>query len=191
MGVKIVVFGCDNSGKTTLCNNIAKSLSPLGFKVVPPLGPASIEEQIDRLDKITSDPENLIIDRFPIIEECVCGRVLRGRSNFDDLEDKSLVYKYLDEIDLFIHCNPKLSVVKKWGNRDQMQGVKENAGQLYLGYQEIADYMRTTPLKDKLVSYDYSTDLLGWEFTKLLSLVSAIFKMKNQLSISIKEDKEE
>lgn len=189
MGIKIVVFGCDNSGKTTLCNCIANSLTHLDFKVIPPLGPASLEEQLNRLEEIASDPGNLILDRFPLIEECVCGKILRGRSNFDELEDKSLMYKCLDEVDLFIHCNPKLSVIKKWDNRDQMQGVKENVGQLYLGYQEIADYMRTTPLKEKLVSYDYSTDLLGWEFTKLISLISAKFKIKNQLSI--KEDKEE
>ncbi len=127
MNKKIVLFGTDNSGKTTLGKSLAKEL---GGAYISPLGPASLESQILYMAKNLNDSRIVIFDRFPVIEEEVCGNVFRGISNFENVEYK----QYIDSIDLFIFCNPGLEAILNWGEREQMSGVKEKIISLYAGY---------------------------------------------------------
>lgn len=129
MNKKIVLFGTDNSGKTTLGKALAKELGGTYF---PSLGPAPLEAQVRFLNENLNRPGVLIFDRFPIIEENVCGTVFRDKDNFEHVPCD----QYLNSIDLFVFCNPGIESILNWGEREQMSGVKENISILYGGYSE-------------------------------------------------------
>lgn len=131
--INIVIFGCDNSGKTTLAKALCSEFEDSRY--VRSLGPnKTFNEQIKfMLDNLDVDRVN-IFDRFPCIEENVCGNVLRGVDNFSGL-DISII---LDKVDLFIFCYPGLKSVLNWGDREQLIGVKENVVGLINGYNKYA-----------------------------------------------------
>ena len=127
MNKKIVLFGTDNSGKTTLGKALAKELDGTYFF---PLGPAPLQTQINFLDENLNKPGMLIFDRFPVIEEDVCGNVFRNENNFEHVPHDH----YLDSVDLFVFCNPGIEAILNWGEREQMKGTKEKIIFLYAGY---------------------------------------------------------
>lgn len=127
MNKKIVLFGTDNSGKSTLGVDLAKDLG--GF-YLPPLGPKPLMNQLDYLKSNLGEEGVVIFDRFPVIEEEVCGPIFRGTSNFSRIS----YTEYLSQVDLFVFCNPGLQAILNWGERRQMSGVKENILDLYSGY---------------------------------------------------------
>lgn len=147
MNKKIVLFGTDNSGKTTLGKTLAKEL---WGAYLSPLGPVPLETQLDFLDENLNMPGVLIFDRFPVIEEEVCGNVFRGKSNFKDIPYE----QFLDAIDLFVFCNPGLEAILNWGEREQMNGVKENIISLYAGYSEWFKRLRETGRK--VIEYNWN-----------------------------------
>lgn len=148
MSKNIIIFGCDNSGKTTLASNL-KSLM-MGAVLFPPLGPANLDQQKAYLKRIRESKFRCICDRFPPIEEMVCGNVLRGTSNFkeDDLKE------FLDC--QFIWCNPSFTSILNWGEREQMKGVKENIVPLYLGYLKI--FMKLKALGADVFEYNWEKE---------------------------------
>lgn len=75
--MNIVVYGCDNSGKTSLANHIAEKfkLEYVRSKGGPNM---STQEVLQYLDK-NLDEGNKVFDRFSIIEEYTNGLVLRGK----------------------------------------------------------------------------------------------------------------
>lgn len=154
---KIVVFGCDNTGKTTLCELLKKELS-IFFKnpveISKSLGPnKTVEEQFNFMNETLNDESKTIIfDRFPIIEEATCGKVLRGKDNFAEWEDTDVV-GLLEKVDLFIFCYPGLFDVLNWGEREQLDGVKKNALRLINAYNEMAVALRN--LGFKVFEYNY------------------------------------
>lgn len=148
---KVVIFGPDNSGKTTL----AKALSPMiGAEYKHSLGPVSAREMIDYMVHNLYSDERVVFDRFPIIEEEVCGKALRGTNKLQ--EEFDIVY--LSKVDLFIFCCPPLSVIKQFGEREQMEGVKENIEKLWLGYNHYFDYLSKIGMR--VVKYDFTKDVL-------------------------------
>ena len=60
---KIVIFGCDNSGKTTLANEL---VSKFGFEYVRSSGPVSRDEQIEFLKSKLDSDTDMVFDRFAI-----------------------------------------------------------------------------------------------------------------------------
>lgn len=158
---KIVVFGCDNTGKTTLCENLKtfiawKNKDVNSVVVAKSLGPnKSVEEQIDFMELTLNDKQKTIIfDRFPIIEEATCGKVLRGKDNFQEWENTNVV-DLLGKVDLFIFCYPGLFDVLNWGEREQLDGVKDNALKLINAYNEMAVSLRS--LGFKVLEYNYKS----------------------------------
>lgn len=125
----IVVYGCDNSGKTTACQNLEEILTERGYrvKVIHSPGPVSAADMINFMAENTKNDTNIdirILDRFPAIEEPVYGPLLRDKNKLADF--KSLCNLYMDQVDRFIYCDPGISSVNNWGAREQMDGVKEN-----------------------------------------------------------------
>lgn len=163
----IVIFGCDNSGKSTLVNNllyyIENELNIECSSIHSP-GPVSIEDmkkfmETNLIDKTENPNKIKIFDRFPIIEEAVYGPILRNKNRFDDLDyNKTL----LDKVDLFILCDPGPFNIMKWDNREQYPGVKENAFEIILEYYRIAYSLMQEGYKVKTYNYhlDYIEDLL-------------------------------
>lgn len=160
--VNIVVFGCDNTGKTTLCENLERYYKETMHKsvnMVHSLGPnKSLEEQIDfmRYGVFNNTSDINIFDRFPVIEETVCGTILRNKNNFTNSVKGLLGYSYLRFVDLFVYCNPGLMKVLKWGEREQMEGVKENVVNLMNGYNKFAYELLQAGFN--VYEYDYSKD---------------------------------
>lgn len=153
MKKNIVIFGCDNTGKTNLSRVLKDEFESEGIEanIVTSIGKASKEEQNKFInDKLNSDGIK-IFDRFVPIEEFVCGYVLRGKSNFTLSE----LNNFASNVDLFIFCYPGLFSVLNWGEREQMDGVKENVLRLINKYNDIAMY-----LKDKnknIVEYNFNS----------------------------------
>lgn len=146
MNKKIVLFGPDNSGKTTLGKSLAKDLNG---EYLPPLGPATLIAQSSYIYTYLEESGILIFDRFPVIEEEVCGNIFRGKSNFKNIPFE----QFLKPIDLFIFCNPGIEAILNWGEREQMDGVKENIISLYAGYSEWFKKLKDAGLK--VVEYNW------------------------------------
>lgn len=163
--MKIVVFGCDNSGKTTLCKELANKLN---FNLVNPLGPASLNEQISYMIDNLPLNGNVIFDRFPIIEEYSCGKVLRGKGNFDEV-NAQIIKAFMDKVDLFVFCNPGFEFILNWGEREQMSGIKENIIPLQSRYAEV---YRDLLMKNKnVLEYNWTKDK---ELEKVINVAKVI-----------------
>jgi len=180
-GLKIVLMGVDNSGKTTLATNLVEVLAEKGFNFnyMPPLGKAPLEKQISHLDDILFSGENLIIDRLPIIEEEVVGRILRNQSNFDKI-NKDKIFGYYQNVDMIIFCNPSLDVVTNWGDRPQMDGIKENAKKLQDGYQKLFIKLLTESvgMGIKFKGYDWRSDVTGRRFHEIMGIIENLLEDK-------------
>lgn len=156
--IKIIVFGCDNSGKTTLVNKIAEKFPEA--KIVKSLGPATYNKQIEYIEHYVIQPEFLIFDRFPIIEEFTCGEVLRNSNNFSKINPTWANFVF-DEINLLIYCNPGMNNILNWGDREQMEGIKENIEKLNEAYLQLPQKLNTTlqvNIENKLIRYNWETD---------------------------------
>ena len=81
--MNVVVYGCDNSGKTSLANHIADKF---GFEYVRSKGGPKMQtkEVLDYLEENLNNGKKSVFDRFSIIEEFTNGIVLRGTDRFDD-----------------------------------------------------------------------------------------------------------
>ena len=155
----IVVFGCDNSGKSTLCQQLSEMLNEdadftSDFMHTP--GPVSLEEMKKYMeDNLVpkGSRHTRVFDRFPILEESIYGPLLRGESKFKDQEYNK---KLLDKVDLFIYCYPGLFTILNWGEREQYPGVKDNALEIINRYNKLAFGLRKAGYKVK--EYNYKVD---------------------------------
>lgn len=156
--MNIVVFGCDNSGKTTLSKVLDSFIG--GYVHSPgPLPTVELQKQFidDNLNKSIVN----IFDRFPIIEESVCGKILRNHNNFEN--ENEYIEKVFKEIDLFIYCFPGLESVGSWGTREQMEGIKENIVDLINGYSDFYDFLKDNGYPVVLYNYNESGKLIKFE----------------------------
>lgn len=164
MAKKIVIFGPDNSGKTTLANQISREFK---FSYVHSLGPVDVDKMVQFMDDMLSSEENVVFDRFPIIEESIYGLALRGSSKFDCFIQE-YISSFLKRVNLFIYCNPNLDTICKWGTREQMDGVKENISKIKSLYDDYCD---------KLVVENYP--VVCYDYTAANGLLSIKERIKN------------
>ena len=147
---KIIVIGMDNTGKTTLVNQLKEKLNCESIKS---LGPGYTREQM--LEKVYQDLEKeelVVLERFPIIEEMVYGNVLRNRSEFE-IQDMIDIKKYNPFI---IYCRPKEETIFNFGTREQMKGVIEEKNELLLTFDWLIYLLSRKGFDIKL--YDYEKD---------------------------------
>lgn len=152
----IILYGCDNSGKTTAANDIVEILKEDNLKceMLHSLGPVSTREMLNFMLDHIKDDDSLdvrVFDRFPCIEEFVYGPIIRGNNGLELYRDTCLYA--LSHIDLFIHCKPSLDVVENWGEREQMDGVKSNAEKIYAAYDHIPEMFN---IQDRVITYDWT-----------------------------------
>lgn len=151
--MNIVVFGCDNSGKTTLAK-VLDSILGIGYIHSP--GPLKDVEDMKRFIESNLDNNTVnIFDRLPIIEENTCGVVLRGKNLFGSL-DNDYTAEVFNRINLFIYCRPGYESVSNWGDREQMAGIKENIDKLIESYDDVYDYLYENGYP--VLKYDYNTN---------------------------------
>ena len=179
-GIKVVLMGVDNSGKTTLAKNLVETLNSKGldFGYILPLGKAPLEAQEKHLQDILFSERNLIIDRLPVIEEEVVGRTLRGGSNFDKI-NKAKLFEYYKNVDMFIFCNPSMEAITNWGSRPQMDGIKENAKRLQTLYKMFFFKLikETDGMGITFYSYNWEEDLIGRDCH---DIVESIVELRKQ-----------
>jgi len=156
--LNIVIFGCDNSGKTTLAKTID---SFIGGYIHSPGPLKDVEQQKKFIDNNIDLNTVNIFDRFPIIEESVCGEVLRNHNNFEN--EKEYVNNILDKIDLFIYCFPGINSITGWGDREQMTGIKENVMDLVSGYDKFYNFLKDTGRPVVLYDYNKSGSLIKFD----------------------------
>lgn len=150
--MKIIVVGMDNTGKTTLCDDLEYKLKVFRVK---PLGPGYNREQM--LDNILYNMNkytDVVFERFSIFEELVYGKVLRGESKFT-FEDINLIRKYKP---IIVYCRPSNEVIFNFGDRQQMKGVIEQKEKLLKAWDKlIFDSLEGF----KVIKYDWTKDKLG------------------------------
>lgn len=159
MNKNIVIFGCDNSGKTTLCQRLQYELSDkYNVKIAKSIGPKKrIEEYVGFMDENLSENCVTIFDRFPIIEEATTGIVLRHENIFDKVVNQKEFYdKYLGMVDLFIYCYPGVDNILRFGEREQMNGIIENIQYLIPSYLQY--FLMLKRYKYNVFEYNYSID---------------------------------
>lgn len=149
MAKKIVIFGPDNSGKTTLANDICSSF---GYEYSHSPGPVSIEEMMEYIEESLGNEKDLVFDRFPPIEERTCGVVLRNNNKFQGMGN--IVMDYFSRVDLFIYCNPGMKTIENWQEREQMEGIKENIIALKESYDKLANDLSELGLP--FICYDWT-----------------------------------
>ena len=147
--MKVVIFGCDNTGKSTLGKYLAEYFEG---KCVHSPGVVPLEQMKEFMETNLNSDEVIFFDRFPIIEEKVYGPLLRGDNQFkEDEYNKSL----LDKVDLFIYCNPKFFSILNWGTRDQYPGIKENVLEIIKQYNLMAFSLRYKGYNVVEYNYDF------------------------------------
>lgn len=158
----IVVTGFDNTGKTTLSNQLVEHYNSKHHSIINiahspgPVGKVKQTKWMQKqLDMQKGFPRPLkVYDRFTSIEEMVYGPVLRDKSNFK-LEDK-IFQDFKDLHPLIIYTRPPRDCIFNFGTREQMEGVIEKAPQLLNAYDDVA-FKLIAQYWDVLV-YDYTVD---------------------------------
>lgn len=168
-GKNIVVFGCDNTGKTTLSEFLVGKIQSEKPELKPiykkSLGPnKTMNEQALFMGSMCNLENLVIFDRFPIVEEMTSGTVLRGKNNFSTMS-KVQTENYLKKIDCYIFCYPGLFDVMNWQEREQLNGVKENALELINQYNKFAFALKECGFN--VIEYNYNSDTLDSFYIKL------------------------
>lgn len=161
--MNIVVYGCDNSGKTSLAKAIAEKF---GMEYVRSMGGPNMNTQaiLNYLGENLREG-NRVFDRFSIIEEYANGLILRGRDRFqDEFIDKE---KFMNSVDLFIYACPSMETVKNFGDREQMEGIIENIDKLREMYR-VFTINEVICAERKLIIFDWTTDQ---DYQKIFSAI--------------------
>lgn len=151
----IIVEGMDNTGKTTLLKALSQK-----FGVGPTISCRSIPKQDQMawmLDKLTTGPK--LFDRFSLFSESVYGPIIRN-TNLFPLSGRDSFFEVLGHLvvpnnPIIILCNPGLgNIMKTFGEREQMSGVKDNAELLLDSYLNLFFLLQRATNLTVLV-YDY------------------------------------
>ena len=88
-----------------------------------------------------------------------------GRKKKKECENTNVI-DLLKKVDLFIFCYPGLFNVLNWGEREQLDGVKDNALKLINAYNEMAISLKSLGFKVFEYNYNYTS------FDKLIKEVT-------------------
>ena len=154
----IIVEGMDNSGKTTLAEHLAEK-----FKLPLMHSPKIRENMIqDALTILTLNP-NAVMDRFSVISEVIYGPTLRRKIIFDTFVTRWIFY--MDKLaqckPLIFYCRPPDEKIFDYGDREQMEGVKEHDKELLGAYDALMDSWAGRLL---IMKYDFRLPN-AWSFT--------------------------
>ena len=146
---KIVIIGMDNTGKTTLVNDMKNILNIESIKSPGPN--FTKEEMYEKIITDLSKEKVVILERFAIIEEMIYGEIIRHNSKFN-FEDLMQIKEQYNPI--FIYCRPKKENVLDFGDREQMEGVIEQSKKLLEAFDNL--YNRMIQNEFDIFRYDYN-----------------------------------
>ena len=155
MSRKIIVLGMDNTGKTTLVEQLSNE-----FKCdhIKSLGPGYTKEEMkEEMIRKLNIEELVVLERFSIFEELVYGPILRGISKFDK-EDIEEIRSY-DPI--IIYCRPDNETIFNFGDREQMEGVIEQRVKLVNAWDKLIAELKI----------NYNFDIIPYNWTEKRSLM--------------------
>jgi adenylate kinase family enzyme len=159
MDSKIIIVGMDNTGKTTLVNQLSEFYNCESIKS---LGPGyTRQEMIDEVKRKLELPHRAILERFSILEELVYGKVLRNNSKFN-IDDMDWLRDYDFTI---IYCRPEDEVIYNFGDREQMKGVIEQRVKLVQEWDELI--MNVAKMGFVVIPYDWTKNTLE-DITKII-----------------------
>lgn len=152
MEKKVIVIGMDNAGKTTLVNELAEKT---GYKILHSLGKAASKEEMSEFvtGNLQSD-ENVIFERFSPIEEMVYGKILRNEEKFTWKDPVFSTLKNTDSV--IIYCRPSEKDIMNFGDREQDEGIKENAEKLLKRFDFVARKLKKKGFK--VTKYNWKKD---------------------------------
>lgn len=146
---KIVIIGMDNTGKTTLVNDMKNILNIESIKSPGPN--FTKEEMYEKIITDLSKEKVVILERFAIVEEMIYGEIIRHNSKFN-FEDLMQIKEQYNPI--FIYCRPKKENVFNFGDREQMEGVIEQSKKLLEAFDNL--YNRMIQNEFDIFRYDYN-----------------------------------
>ena len=134
----IIVEGCDNSGKSTLIQEMAETLK---LAIARSYGrPRSLNDILNYQYWLAQCPQPLIIDRHPAISDLVYGPIIRHHTPAilqDAQELASLNTTYL------VYCRPPYATMtSSLTTRPQMDGVLTQFSALSKAYDELMDTLQ-------------------------------------------------
>lgn len=133
----IIITGMDNSGKTTLCQQLSQLMHlPIIHSAGPEL--TSDEKKVWTLNQLSQEyvhPNLVIFDRFMPLEEMVYGPILRGHSDFD-FNDPFIDSLY-ERNPVIIYTRPDRETILTDNGRNQMEGVMANGEKLLQAWDEL------------------------------------------------------
>lgn len=141
----IVVEGMDNTGKSTLVDFLAHELKACvvkTFKKAP-----SVADVFEYNGWCSRSHYPLILDRVHYISDLVYGTVIRDHTSVTQA-----MASFFRRDTILIYCRPPEEVIFSFGEREQMNGVKEQAVKLLAAYDELM--ARLSPD----ITYDYTVD---------------------------------
>lgn len=147
----IIILGFDNTGKTTLVEDLQKDLK---LPVVNSFGVGKEHEQLMWTINQVESPELSIYERFTPFEEIVYGPILREDSHFH-LSD-FIFEKIQKNPHLVVYCRPSREEI--FGNidgRPQMDGVVKFKETLLKRFDDLYFEIASDP-KYKTVCYDWT-----------------------------------
>jgi hypothetical protein len=151
----IIVEGCDNTGKTTLIGALIKEFPEL--QATRSAGPVSLGKQLAWFARaIRNEDPRMVYDRFSPIVEQVYGPILRNGSIFGTYW-YDLFTLTLRREPLIIYCRPPFSTVCRFGDREQMKGVREHVSDLYSRYDFVMGNLHDMYMRSgRYHVYDYT-----------------------------------
>ena len=126
----IVVEGCDNCGKTTLVETLAKEFH---LPVIKSYRPSSEDEIVNFHCWANAAPRMPIMDRHPAISDFIYGPILRGHTPSHQVLQRRLFDN--NPACFLILCDIGIDAIKaSYHEREQLKGTHENLDILYERY---------------------------------------------------------
>lgn len=150
----IVVEGMDNSGKTTLVQQIS---SRYNLPIQPSLGPPDAEKTLQILSQFLLATDLKIYDRLVAFSDTVYGAVLRKRVVTDPLQ-WTWIARVIKQEPFIIYCRPPTEKVLDFGDREQMTGVVNRARVLLHRYDQLFDDLEAFFGLGVYIKYDWTNE---------------------------------
>lgn len=156
----IIVEGCDNTGKSTLVAKLAEDLKLLVIN--NKRRPKDYTEASNYLHQVMTSFPGIptILDRLCTISEPVYGPICRNTHIYSQAQLRGDLDFLLRHNPTIIYCRPPVATILGFGDRPQMEGVKDNARSIIGAYDLTIDQLALQGFR--VVHWDYTNYDYKW-----------------------------